>query len=311
MASPTGTFPCNTCLITFTASASQRSHMRSQWHVSNLHHRIAGEATLSEEEYNKTLSKLQKPLRRSPSIELEGASTGGEEETEEQGKIPPATQCLFCLTSSPSISENVLHMSSTHGLFIPNANRTTDMESFLVYLGTLVFKYHECLYCGRAKGSLGAIRTHMRDKGHGMVRMEDVTAFWDEEDEEPEEQNTKEWKLPSGAIITSKSNRTSFKLRSTSSRTRHRGKEEGAIAFPHDESCEIPIASAPEAQLTLRNANLSLAGVPASDMRALQRCEKRNKTRQALAEKENRRAMEQAPVLTKYYKTENPVYQAG
>jgi pre-60S factor REI1 len=303
-------FPCNTCSITFSTSASQRSHMRSPWHVSNLHRRIAGEPALLEDEFKDKLPRIQKPLHRSLSIELDSPNSGKRQRTEEKEEAPSTTQRLFCPTSSPSTPESIEHMASTHGLFIPQVNHMVYMESFLEYLGTIVFKYHSCLYCSTAKGSLEAVRTHMKDKGHCMVRMEDVTAFRDDEQVGELRGNDmkREWKLPSGAIITSKSNETPFKPGSARSR---RGKEGNTITSRTNAPTGTLDVPRQDTQLTSRNAHLSLSGVSASSIRSLQRCEKRNKTIQALAEKTCRKKMEQAPVLTKYYKTENPVYQAG
>jgi pre-60S factor REI1 len=297
-------FPCNTCSIKFITSAEQRSHMQSNWHVSNLHRRIAGQPALSENEYTEAIPKPLKPLHRSPSIELE-ADTVNTEEREKHEEIPPATQCLFCPTSSPSIGENIEHMASIHGLFIPQANHIIDMHSCLGYLGTIVFEQHQCLYCGRTKGSLEAVRTHMKDKGHRKLRTGDVSAFLDEEVESlPEFNKGKGWKLPSGVVITSKSNTT----RHASLR---RAKEGKTISSGTDTQVGSMNVTKQDVQLTTHNAHLCLSGVPISTIRTLKRGEKRNRTIQAVVEKTFRKKMEQAPLLTKYYKMENPVYQAG
>jgi pre-60S factor REI1 len=316
-------FPCNTCTRNFTTSAAQREHMRSEWHVSNLRRRIAGDKALSEEEWDKAQTKAVPRLKRqSPSPPVEEMEELEEVEDEyEEDSISP-TQCLFCPTFLSSIEENVNHMSSTHGLFMPNRHLLSDMESFLGYLSTIVFECHECLFCGIVKGSLEGVRTHMKDKGHCKIKMEDVREFCEYDTAEEEKiwgvnMGDNEWRLPSGVIITSGSDTTPMarraKTRNRSSRQRLRKAENHAAITATAEQQDLLQTSSTNRQLTTmpRNANLSLAGLEASQIRALQRTEKSMRSREASAKTAGRHAMEQAPVLTKYYKTENPVYQAG
>jgi pre-60S factor REI1 len=56
---------------------------------------------------------------------------------------------------------------------------------------------------------------------------------------------------------------------------------------------------------------MGLAGVTEAQKRALVVTEKKMKRREALAKAAMRHAVEQQPMKTVYYKTENPVYQAG
>ncbi|KAH4958759.1 hypothetical protein HBI55_063500 [Parastagonospora nodorum] len=288
MAAPTQKFPCNTCGLGFTNSMEQREHMRSDWHVGNLRRRIAGEGVLAEEEYEEAHPRLSgKSRRRSlspPIIEPEDEyeeEDEGEQEGDEGGMVA-VEQCLFCPLTLSSIDSTLEHMSQTHGLYIPHVDRIPDLSSFLGFLNTLVFNHHECLYCGAQKGSVSDVRTHMRDKGHGKVRWEDVVEFWDGDGdgEEVERGGETEWQLPSGAIINSRSDSTC--------KPRH----------------------ARDRQLT-RNAELSLSSVADSQIRTLRCAEKKSRSTEAIAKTACRWKMEQAPVLTKYYKKQNPVYQAG
>jgi hypothetical protein len=141
-------------------------------------------------------------------------------------EIPPPTRCLFCSLVSQDLEANIEHMSSQHGLFIPSPDRTSDLESFLDYLGIIVFEYNECLYCGLEKSTVDAVQTHMRDKGHCKLYLStesELLAFWelsdDSEEEKEEEDHDNEWRpsnkatklslteirLPSGLIINSRS----------------------------------------------------------------------------------------------------------
>ncbi|KAH3981828.1 hypothetical protein HBH98_068590 [Parastagonospora nodorum] len=288
MAAPTQKFPCNTCGLGFTNSMEQREHMQSDWHVGNLRRRIAGEGVLAAEEYEEAHPRLSgKSRRRSlspPIIEPEDEyeeEDEGEQEGDEGGMVA-VEQCLFCPLTLSSIDSTLEHMSQTHGLYIPHVDRIPDLSSFLGFLNTLVFNHHECLYCGAQKGSVSDVRTHMRDKGHGKVRWEDVVEFWDGDGdgEEVERGGETEWQLPSGAIINSRSDSTC--------KPRH----------------------ARDRQLT-RNAELSLSSVADSQIRTLRCAEKKSRSTEAIAKTACRWKMEQAPVLTKYYKKQNPVYQAG
>ncbi|KAH6364846.1 hypothetical protein HBI34_160240 [Parastagonospora nodorum] len=288
MAAPTQKFPCNTCVLGFTNSMEQREHMQSDWHVGNLRRRIAGEGVLAAEEYEEAHPRLSgKSRRRSlspPIIEPEDEyeeEDEGEQEGDEGGMVA-VEQCLFCPLTLSSIDSTLEHMSQTHGLYIPHVDRIPDLSSFLGFLNTLVFNHHECLYCGAQKGSVSDVRTHMRDKGHGKVRWEDVVEFWDGDGdgEEVERGGETEWQLPSGAIINSRSDSTC--------KPRH----------------------ARDRQLT-RNAELSLSSVADSQIRTLRCAEKKSRSTEAIAKTACRWKMEQAPVLTKYYKKQNPVYQAG
>jgi pre-60S factor REI1 len=56
---------------------------------------------------------------------------------------------------------------------------------------------------------------------------------------------------------------------------------------------------------------MGLVGVSEAQKRALVVTEKKMKRREALAKAAMRHAVEQQPMKTVYYKTENPVYQAG
>jgi pre-60S factor REI1 len=309
MAAPTQKFPCNTCGLGFEDSREQREHMRSDWHVGNLRRRIVGEGVLAEEEYEEAHPRLiGKSRRRSLSppikepVDEYEEEDDGEQEGDEGGMVADE-QCLFCPWALPSIDSTLEHMSQTHGLYIPHVDRIPDLSSFLGFLNTLVFNHHECLYCGAQKASVSGVRTHMRDKGHGKVRWEDVEEFWDGhgeergEGEEVERGGEMEWQLPSGAIINSRSDSTC--------KPQHARWKSMATA-------RAAITSTPSSdrQLT-RNAELSLSNVADSQIRTLRCAEKKSRSTEAIAKTACRWKMEQAPVLTKYYKKQNPVYQAG
>lgn len=76
------------------------------------------------------------------------------------------SQCLFCTHTSQDLDLNMSHMSQTHGLHVDPTNLIADTEALLSYLHLVIFKYHECLYCGTQRSSTLAVQQHMRAKGH-------------------------------------------------------------------------------------------------------------------------------------------------
>lgn len=240
----------------------------------------------------------------------------------------PSTQCLFCNLDSPTLDANVDHMSSLHGLFIPSPDQLSDMESFLGYLAVIIFEYNECLHCGLEKGTVDGVQTHMRDKGHCMIKMNadsELLDFWELSDSEDEDQNEDkesiksaaiklsdtEWRLPSGVVINARSDTIQFRSRPgiAQSRTRssqYKTKRDEMRATTGGENQET---DENQTKSTLSNdrrvavrGEMGLAGVSESQRRALQITEKKMKRREAITKTANRHAMEQQPNKTVYYK---------
>ncbi|KAF2809783.1 uncharacterized protein BDZ99DRAFT_509215 [Mytilinidion resinicola] len=346
MASNSRVFPCNTCSITFETSELQRSHMRQPWHISNLRRRVAKLPALSEEQYD-TQVKSQEIIHRRKDSDEQGKKQISSYDTEVESdsisqdipdaeheiseKVPP-TQCLFCNLDSPTLDANINHMSSLHGLFIPSPNQVSDMESFLGYLATIIFEYNECLYCSLAKGTVDGVQTHMRDKGHCMIKMNaesELLDFWELSDSGHEERTKSigiklsdtEMRLPSGVVINSRSDTTQLRAQPGLAQSRARGSQN---KIKRDEMRAITAGknqdTTDEKQSRSSRSNdrrvavrgeMGLTGIPESQRRTLQITEKKMKRREAVAKAAQRYAAEQEPVKTKYYKTEAPIYQAG
>ncbi|KAF2652741.1 hypothetical protein K491DRAFT_604281 [Lophiostoma macrostomum CBS 122681] len=352
LASETVVFPCNTCSLNFTTSELQRTHMRQSWHIHNLRRRVAELPAVSEEEYDtkvKDQGNMHSPEKNDDkkrdqiasydaetiSDAVVASSSGAKAEISEEIL---ATQCLFCNLDSPTLNANIDHMSCTHSLFIPWPEHLSDIESFLGYLAVTIFEYKECLYCGLKKGTVDGVQTHMRDKGHCMIKMDansELLDFWElsdsDEDDQKEELGGKkpaaiklsetEMRLPSGAVISSRSDTTQLRARPAleQSRTRSlqhriRRDDKRTITAGDDQDAADDDHSRPSRSHDHRVAvrgEMGLIGVPEGQMRALQITEKKMKRREAVAKAAYRHAMERQPVKTIYYKTENPVYQAG
>jgi pre-60S factor REI1 len=124
-----------------------------------------------------------------------------EDETDEACLFPDSTQarakisalqCLFCNNQFNSVDSNIEHMGLLHGLFIPNIERLTDLESFLHYLSSIVVQYQECLYCGLTRPTLEGIQQHMSNKGHcrlNFEREEEILQFWEIDEDETEDRS--------------------------------------------------------------------------------------------------------------------------
>lgn len=80
--------------------------------------------------------------------------------------------CLFCNQQSPSLEENLTHMSISHSFFIPDAEYLVDIPGLVAYLGEKIAVGNVCIFCnekGREFRSLDAVRKHMVDKSHCKI----------------------------------------------------------------------------------------------------------------------------------------------
>lgn len=328
--------------------------------VNNLKRKVSGLPAMTEQEFEGQEGKSEgiahqprtneNTLVRKPRTKTHNGNSENDTDSEvlvektfddNAGKVP-STQCLFCPFLSSTPTTNLEHMSTHHSLFIPEPSHLYSLESLLSYLAILVFEYHECLYCGLEKGTVDAVQTHMRDKGHCMIDMSELLDFWDfgtNQEYDDGRKDAKESKLldiemllPSGRVINSQHNRGNETLSKTTrprlaSSHRHasqhrRTKRSAAIAHTQDQDQETPI-NPPSRQLALHSHNndrhltttprtaQGLTGLSDQQIRTLQLVDKRMKSKEESAKAKVRYAAQQQPVKTIYYKTENPVYQAG
>lgn len=216
-------------------------------------------------------------------------------------------------------------MSSLHGLFIPSRDQLLDMESFLGYLAIIIFECNECLYCGLEKGTVDGVQTHMRDKGHCMIKMNaesELLDFWElsdsgDEGQNEDEERTKsaaiklsetEMRLPSGVVINSRSNTTQLRAKPGLAQSRIKGSryrikraEMRAITAGENQETADGKQGSNDRRVAVRG-EMGLAGIPESQRRALQMTEKKMKRREAVAKAAQRYAAEQEPIKAKYYK---------
>ncbi|TPX10257.1 uncharacterized protein E0L32_001454 [Thyridium curvatum] len=124
-------------------------------------------------------SPLKRPANPHPSSEemdieeraLNASEQSGSTPTPSKASVPAPSikACLFCNYQSPTVLLNAAHMERFHGMFIPEKQYLVDLDGLIGALQERVREEFECLYCGKYKGDVFAIQTHMRDKGHCKI----------------------------------------------------------------------------------------------------------------------------------------------
>ncbi|EUC41880.1 hypothetical protein COCMIDRAFT_29417 [Bipolaris oryzae ATCC 44560] len=343
-------FPCNTYSLSFESSGLQRSHMRGAWHIYNLQRKISGQPALSESEFadfekeNNGTGKRKKTQHTNASPEPSHRDSRPESSTSSPDPQnpplkPDLSTCLFCPHTSPTLSENLSHMSITHSFFLPSTSPSTStsaaIEPLLSYLSSLVYAHHECIYCAREKRSVKSVQSHMRDRGHCKVEGGLWGEFFassassegeGEEEEEEEEEEGEEDAQTSRRLNDRENARNKNGGRRVARRRSLKQREELDAAVSSAEQVSSLVVSSPSSSelgsgpllpptpappITGRNTELSLSGLSTAQLVSLASLDKKMRRQQVVAQKKvNQRALSQ-PVKAIYYKTENPVYQAG
>ena len=145
-------------------------------------------APISAELFDRTVTKSQNGPKNT--AKLEEAKDLGSLDSEPRPTVTERdytpTQCLFCNMDSPTIDNNFDHMLKAHGTFIPNQDDLEDPQGLLSHLSHIISAFHECLYCGKTKQTVEGIRSHMVDKGHCRIAVDDeeeLDQFYDFDDE--------------------------------------------------------------------------------------------------------------------------------
>jgi len=145
------------------------------------HPRSAGNTTvkLEAEAPEPSVTTTKEPLTYSASgqsdaaedVDDESHATLDEKIDATQARHSP-THCLFCARISPSLEDNLTHMSGEHSFFIPDAEYLVDLTGLISYLGEKIVVDNVCIYCngkGREFRTLDAVRKHMVDKSHCKI----------------------------------------------------------------------------------------------------------------------------------------------
>nr|POE51728.1 zinc finger protein 622 [Quercus suber] len=224
----TRTFLCSACAVDFGTDAQRRNHMREAWHVYNLKRRMVGMSAISQNAYAVVAAELEKAKFTQEAEDHPGNGSrdmkeerydqmqvDDDDEQEEDDDVVASRSCLFCSARHLSSSQNMHHMSQSHGFQIPNQDDLqTDLDTFLAYLNRVVRVFHCCLFCDTPKSSTEAIQAHMHDRGHCMLDMGDTSdflEFWTQRTPHPDDVSLKnltlsdtDVRLPSGAIVASR-----------------------------------------------------------------------------------------------------------
>jgi len=206
------------------------------------------------------------------------------------------------------MQDNLAHMSKTHTFSIPSADCLTDLPTFLDYLHTLISVFHECIFCHQEKDTISSVQDHMREGGHCKLDLEDsedeLWEFYDMESEGSEEDEVvpiegavkidESLRLPSGKILGHRSQARSS--RHLSKRQRSNSPQQGLLA---DAGADFE-AEAPSERRDLhdmrvavrKGTEMSLAGVPELQQRALMVMEKKMEALQARAKNEYQSGVE-------------------
>ncbi len=316
--------------------------------VYNLKRRMASLPPISADTYAENVATS---LVSSKQESLDAASSSAvvkpspeEERAEESdefedliGKQAQINCCLFCTKDSDSLETNLEHMYSEHGLYIPEIEHLSSLETIVGYLCTVITKYNECLYCGTIKQSAEGIRQHMLDKGHCMINLErepELLEFWefsdsdghDTDDEEaPKSRAQKtdtaasrdlsqgEYTLPSGKVVGSKSKAREARL--FARRTALAAKEtssgmitEGPIDNTDKTSSADPAESLIRTQggtqdrpVTVRDG-VGLVGISEQQMRSLITVQRKMQRQQAIVRASAAWAGEKGGTHQKHYK---------
>ncbi|KAG7090838.1 hypothetical protein E1B28_009920 [Marasmius oreades] len=194
---------CELCNKIYSSENAYRSHINSKKHKDNelkaareppavvdLEPEAEKVDSVPPPQQSVESSQITKPAELSETLDSEAASISlvADEDADEDEvnqtidqKIAAArsrlsnTHCLFCPIQSPTIEENLSHMSSAHSFFIPDSDYLIDLPGLITYLGEKIAVGNVCIYCngkGREFRTLDAVRKHMTDKSHCKVAYE-------------------------------------------------------------------------------------------------------------------------------------------
>jgi pre-60S factor REI1 len=310
--------------------------------VYNLKRRMASLPPISADTY---ADNVATSLVSSKQESLDAASSSSEEEHAEEsdkfedliGEQVQINCCLFCTKDSDSLETNLEHMSSEHGLYIPEIEHLSSLETIVGYLRTVITEYNECLYCGTIKQSAEGIRRHMLDKGHCMINLErepELLEFWEfsdsdgydtDEEEAPKSRPRKtdtaatrdlsqgEYTLPSGKVVGSKSKarearffarRTALAAKETSSQMITEGPIDNTDKTSSADPAESVIRTEGGTQdraVAVRDA-VGLVGVSEQQMRSLITVQRKMQRQQAIVLASAAWAGEKGGTHQKHYK---------
>lgn len=158
----------------------------SEFSLGDSMHLSEGESnfeTGSEVHYSDTTHSDWDSLRSSE--DDDGDDESEDDSDDEIVDVLPNYFCFYCGENNHELERNIRHMSSHHGLYIPERSYLVDLEGLLTYLNEVISIDHECLTCGYTGMDLESIRKHCRSKGHCRIPYENpqerdaISEFYD------------------------------------------------------------------------------------------------------------------------------------
>lgn len=158
--------------------------------------KMRNEGVLKEEILGQLNQKIEKEPSPVPEQEAPVEELSPEQQQEQllnekmKNRVDiPSTTCLFCHPKKNSnfetTEESITHMSSTHGLYIPEPKYLVDKEGLLKYLGEKIGLGNVCLVCSYQGKNVEAVREHMLNKRHMRIPYEseneklEISEFYD------------------------------------------------------------------------------------------------------------------------------------
>lgn len=121
-------------------------------------------------------TKLESDYHTDDYISDEYQTTDIEEQDdiEEKNEDEPLelTVCFYCGATFDNLDDNISHMFTNHGLYIPDYKYLSDKEGLIRLLSDTVVLDKECLKCGFRSNTLLGIRQHIAAKGHACIPYE-------------------------------------------------------------------------------------------------------------------------------------------
>lgn len=175
-------FTCIGCGVRFESGGSQRLHFKTEWHLYNLKRKVCNLEPVNEEKF-KEIQLVLEAEPKSDSDKLSITPTNDDQDpvseddsdwddiTEEEmlARVVPDDVCLFCNKKNNNIVNNLKHMNSYHGFFIPEEQYLIDCEGLMEYLGFKVGAGATCLWCNKEFKSVHGVRLHMTSKDHCKI----------------------------------------------------------------------------------------------------------------------------------------------
>ncbi|KAK4139683.1 C2H2 type zinc-finger-domain-containing protein [Dichotomopilus funicola] len=199
--SPESLLQCRLCNLSFDTPGDKRQHAKSEWHVYQIRCRVAEPGTVvsppdvksGTRHSDRRLKRRQKQgfepgelsEQSGPSdvleengdndIDAEFSENDSLSEDDNEVEFIPE-ECLFCDSSSEDFASNVSHMHQAHSLLIPfQSSLVVDLQTVIWFLHMVIFRYRECICCGRRRRTVEAIQQHMTTKGHCRVEVTEET----------------------------------------------------------------------------------------------------------------------------------------